>query len=657
MRWARRFQALSLRRQLRTTLALVSVLALLVAGGCLLTLEARRAELALADELRATASLVANRSSAALAFADETGANENLRALQYLETIGQACLVDTSGRPMAIYACSGLEQACPSDAGVQNAMNVLNEHVTAVMAGQSVVGRLWLRASPDTIAKRLKPTLWSLGVALALALVAALLVSMPLQRLISVPMERIRHVAVRVEESGDFSLRAPIVGGNELGRLGSAFNRMLDTIAAQNSSLAAREQYARTLFSSSHLAQLVIERADGVIHDANPAAAVLLGEHGTVPLLGRHLSDFLAPEQAWATHFLAALAPEVTAELSLRFHRPDSKTQAGTQWDGVARFLLVDLQGQERVHCSLEDVTQRLADEKAIRQANEELELRVARRTRDLAESVERLKETRDQLVEVEKQVALGRLVAGMAHEVNTPVGNARLAVSTLQDAIKEFEVRSASGLRRSDLQQMLSRITEGSELAERNLSRVVDLVGTFKHVSADQASSQARTFQLDTLVNEVLQVMAPQMRRSPCTLELALEPGLEMHSHAGPIEQVLVNLIQNALMHGLESSGEAGRLRIEARRLSPGWLQMAVQDNGRGIDPEHLPRIFDPFFTTKLGRGGLGLGLVIVQSLARQLLGGQLRVHSKLGEGTRFELDMPEQAPSQPLNSQSAPL
>ncbi|MFY8017724.1 MAG: sensor histidine kinase, partial [Inhella sp.] len=142
-----------------------------------------------------------------------------------------------------------------------------------------------------------------------------------------------------------------------------------------------------------------------------------------------------------------------------------------------------------------------------------------------------------------------------------------------------------------------------------------------------------------------------------PCTLELALEPGLEMHSHAGPIEQVLVNLIQNALMHGLESSGEAGRLRIEARRLSPGWLQMAVQDNGRGIDPEHLPRIFDPFFTTKLGRGGLGLGLVIVQSLARQLLGGQLRVHSKLGEGTRFELDMPEQAPSQPLNSQSAPL
>ncbi|MBL8371087.1 MAG: hypothetical protein JNK28_06835, partial [Burkholderiaceae bacterium] len=295
-----------------------------------------------------------------------------------------------------------------------------------------------------------------------------------------------------------------------------------------------------------------------------------------------------------------------------------------------------------------EDVSERRALEQAQREHTAELEKRVQERTRHLAQTIQSLNDARDQLVQVEKQAALARLVAGMAHEVNTPIGNARLAVSTIAEAQREFTNAMQTGLRRSDLNQFLSLAEDSHQLAERNLARVVELVSAFKQMSADQASSERRRFDLAKLIEEILRLLAPQLRRASCELVLELEPDLEMNSQAGPLEQVIVNLVQNALLHGFDGL-ESGRLTVQARRAKDcEGVELVIGDDGRGMSAEVLARAFDPFFTTKMGRGGLGLGLPIVQGLVQKLLGGTLQVDSAPDQGTRVTLRLPLEGPGQ---------
>lgn len=655
-RLSRRFRQLPLKQQLSWAMLTVGALSLLIAGFALLGMMAHSTRQALNEELRSVADLVANRSSAAVAFGDESTARENLAALNYLTYVGQACLLDANGVLLSSFTREGLGAECPTRAALQSApapgATDPVSLMAPVLAGDQMVGVLWVRATPGVIVQRLVPVLWASGFAVVLAIAAGWLVAAPLMRAISAPVSAIRDVTQRVIDSGDNTLRAPELGPNELGQLAAAFNRMLQTIGDQNRSLADSEHYARTLFAGSHQAQLVIERANGRVRDANAASARLLGYSGPQALIGLGFSDLLPPAQTWDDGFWERLHPETTEALEL----PMRRAGLDHPWDCHAHFLRLTVSGHALVHCSLEDVTQRKADQQALLQSNEVLEQRVSERTDDLAHTIERLNQAREQLVEIEKQSALGRLVAGMAHEINTPVGNAKLALSTVQAAHDIFNERMAQGIRRSDLTQLLAQLQEGTHLAQRNLERVVELVSTFKQISADQASSLSRDFELASLVADVLKVMGPQLRRTPYTLVTSIAPDLLMRSHAGPLEQVLVNLINNAILHGFDGR-DSGTITVSAQASRGHRVRLSVSDDGCGIHPEHLSRIFDPFFTTKMGRGGIGLGLAIVHNLVTQLLGGTLSVHSRPGEGTRFELDLPEQAPTQALHSRPAPL
>ncbi|WP_374657426.1 ATP-binding protein [Inhella sp.] len=631
-----RWKGLSLRQQLAVAIGLVCVLALSLAGAGTLFQLHRQAKGALDDTMVSLGELLANRSAAALAFGDANTASENLAALEPLAYVSKACLLDLQGKPLARHHKSNQSPECAEPGSPLAAL----EYRLPVRVGGNEVGELWLRANDDALMQRLWPSLLALGGGLLFALVVALVAAVPLQRAMHRPLDRIREVATRVEESGDFTPRVPELGRHELGRLGRAFNRMLDTIQGQNDKLAERERHARALFEASHLAQLVVDQHSGRIMDANLAAAALLA-----PQLE---PEILRGSTLWA---LLHVAPQALPLEGLRFGDPQllnlQALRGADRWEAEVHVLSMDRDGHRIVHVVMEDVSERRALERAQREQTAILEQRVQERTRHLAQTIESLNDARDQLVLAEKQAALARLVAGMAHEVNTPVGNARLAVSTIAEAHTEFCRLMQTGLRRSELNHFLAQVEEGHQLAERNLQRVVELVAAFKQMSADQASSERRRFDLAQLIEEILRLMAPQLRRAACELSLQLEPGLEMNSQAGPLEQVVVNLVQNALLHGFDGLS-SGRLTVEARRAESDQVELSVSDDGRGMTAEILARAFDPFFTTKMGRGGLGLGLPIVQGLVQKLLGGTMQIDSAPDQGTRVTLRLPLEAPSE---------
>ncbi|MCV2360383.1 GAF domain-containing protein [Paucibacter sp. TC2R-5] len=264
----------------------------------------------------------------------------------------------------------------------------------------------------------------------------------------------------------------------------------------------------------------------------------------------------------------------------------------------------------------------------------------------DNADAYRQLQLTQTQLVEQEKMAALGALVAGVAHELNTPIGNSLLMASTLLDRGREFSQHlSQGGIRRSELDQYCQANQESSELLVRSLQSAAGLVTSFKQLAVDQTSEQRRPFELHQLCSEIAQTLGSRLRREGHELRLDVAPGLALDSFPGPLGQVLSNLVLNALIHGLEGRRE-GLLTLRASALGDAQIKINFSDNGRGISAANLPHVFEPFFTTKLGQGGSGLGLHISYNIVSSVLGGSITVSSEPGAGAQFEIIIPKVAP-----------
>lgn len=290
------------------------------------------------------------------------------------------------------------------------------------------------------------------------------------------------------------------------------------------------------------------------------------------------------------------------------------------------------------------DITKQKQVELALSHANVQLEKNVADRTTEL-------KHTQDDLIRSEKLAALGSLVAGVAHELNTPIGNSLLTSSTLREKTMTFARMVGDGVvRRSDLTSFLGDAERASELIERGLASAADLISSFKQVAVDQASSKRRQFQLDKVCSDVIATMMAKIRHAGITIKLNVPPNIELDSYPGPLDQVICNLVDNSILHG-HNGQSGGHITITVRLLDAGFVELCFSDNGVGIPEENLQRIFDPFFTTKLGRGGSGLGLNIVYNIVTSLLGGKIEVKSSEGKGVSFILSFPLVAPqSEPI-------
>lgn len=276
---------------------------------------------------------------------------------------------------------------------------------------------------------------------------------------------------------------------------------------------------------------------------------------------------------------------------------------------------------------------------------NENLEHLVAERVEDLSITIQTLQQTQHDLVEAEKLASLGALVAGVSHELNTPIGNALVAASALQDQMNQLQLAIADGqLRKSTLTDFMRDGASTAELVLKSCNRASALVRSFKQVAVDQTSEQRRTFNLQALVHDVVTMIKPTFRHDPWQIDIDIPGTIECDSYPGPIGQVLTNLVQNAVLHAFEGR-DHGHIRINAN-CTNGVVEVCCEDDGRGMTADVLTHIFEPFFTTRLGKGGSGLGLSVSRNIALGVLGGTLTASSIPEMGTCFVLTFPVVAP-----------
>lgn len=511
----------------------------------------------------------------------------------------------------------------------------------ATMAYSKQLDWFFLVRTPSGIDNpRIASTL-DLGIA---ALVGSLLLGLLLApvwatgvaRPISVITERARQVA-----DGEAPGEWPQLHTVELNELSADLARM-------SSVLRAREQELQAIFDASPVGIAVLDpHADYVFVKVNQAIGQLLGRpaHQLIGKTGRDLGLWESLEARASLY--AALERDGLAQAEAWLHRGD-----GGKFLAALSARSLYIAGQLRTIWVVADITGQRQIEQEVRELNAELEQRVQRRTdelnqanAELSSTVERLQLTLDELVRAEKLASLGSMVAGIAHELNTPLGNGVMAVSSLRGAITTFRLQSEQGLRRSMLNQLLETIATGTDIAARNLARAAELVSSFKQVAADQASAQRRSFALHEVTSEIVLTLRPLLKRSEVDIEVKVPPDLFFDSYPGPLGQVLTNLVSNAAAHAFEGRSDR-RISIEAEVLAPGRVGIRVADNGCGIPEDLLPRIFDPFVTTRMGRGGTGLGLHIAHNLVVQVLGGSIAVDSRPGEGSRFTIELPCTAP-----------
>ena len=256
------------------------------------------------------------------------------------------------------------------------------------------------------------------------------------------------------------------------------------------------------------------------------------------------------------------------------------------------------------------------------------------------------LRDAKDQLVAHEKLAALGSLVAGVAHELNTPIGNSLLTATTLQENTRALEAAAASGsMRRSTLTHFIASCNEGLELVVRGLRSAGELVQSFKQVAVDRATEQRRSFDLLRTSQEVVATLQRSIQVAGHRLLMDIPAGIVLDGYPGPYGQVLTNLINNAVLHAF-GTRRGGTMQLKAQLVRNTQVEIRFSDDGVGIATANLKRIFDPFFTTKLGQGGSGLGMSISFNIITSLFGGELEVESTPGSGSCFILRLPLEAP-----------
>jgi PAS domain S-box-containing protein len=415
--------------------------------------------------------------------------------------------------------------------------------------------------------------------------------------------------------------------------------------------LRSSEQRFATIFQSSPVAMFVTQvHGNHVIKDVNGAFERLF-LRSRESVIGRNTVDI---------SLYCDLADRNSLVEEIRQIGIIHKHHEIWMYRGDASRVLVQISGHTFVLSgetysviACMDITDKRRIEDEIRKLNATLEQRVIERTeelqqanQELAYTLETLNMAQEELVRSEKLAALGSLVAGVAHELNTPIGNSLMVASTMVDQTRVLAESYANNLlKRSALESYISDSEKAGDIMVHNLHRAADLVVSFKQVAVDQTTSQRRHFSLAEVVSEIMLTLWPTLKKTAFHVDQRIPDDLVMDSYPGPLGQVLTNLVTNALVHGFDGR-KSGVVSISAQTTGSGWMDLVVQDDGIGIPAANLNRIFDPFFTTKLGDGGSGLGLNITHNIVTRLLGGRIRVQSEVGVGATFILTLPMVAP-----------
>ena len=454
---------------------------------------------------------------------------------------------------------------------------------------------------------------------------------------------------------GDYSQALPVQGNDEITVFAQSINAMSAALRErvaqlERSELRLVESEARfkTLFDMAPLPLTVSDR-DGRIVAANRAVIATFGEAAR-DLIGKRSDEvafWASPaerDRIWDIYTADGAVHGAIAGVLL----PDGSVGSVAIWSSS---LVLD--GRPAIIWALLDLTEELNAKRELKDLNVSLESRVRERSAaleransDLSAALDTLQRTQHELLAAEKMASLGSLVAGIAHELNTPIGNSLLASTALRDRVLEFDQHVAAGaLRRSELTAHLGEVRMASELIAASLHKAAELIASFKQIAVDQTNDQRRQFDLLSAVHDTVATYMPRLRQAGCEVVLRIPDGLQFDSYPGGLYQILNNLINNALKHAFEHRRD-GTITISAEDEGDGMVQLMFTDDGTGMGEDVLRHVFDPFFTTKMGQGGTGLGMNIVYNIVTGALGGRITIESALGVGTAVRMLLPKVAP-----------
>lgn len=462
---------------------------------------------------------------------------------------------------------------------------------------------------------------------LLLALILTVCVGIALRRIVLLPLNR---VMASIQAYQTHGLRTPVdwSQNDELGNLIREYNEGLVRQEQAEWNLQEQLRFQRALKNTLPTPFAFVD-PEGRLIDANPAfyQQLLQDPDKPPPPIPEILGDLKWPE-------ITQLAAGQTRLMEISL---DSGDLAGhTYFLAASPYQNQDNERQGYV-LVLQDISERKRAEIAMMEAKKQAE-----------QALRDLQRAQQSLVQAEKLASLGRLVAGIAHEINTPVGTSLTVASTLAERIEALRQDFEQGrLRKSALEHFIQDAAEAGGILQRSLMAAAEQIQKFKQVAVDQASSQRREFDLKTTLEEILSTLRPRLRHSQHQVEVSIPEGVTLNSYPGPLGQVVTNCFNNALLHGFDGI-EAGRVRIEALPPRDGQVSLTISDNGRGMSAENLRRVFDPFFTTRMGNGGTGLGMNLVYTIVTGLLGGEIRVDSQPGQGTQVRIDIPLIAPDE---------
>ncbi len=467
-----------------------------------------------------------------------------------------------------------------------------------------------------------------------------------IRRTVSAPLKTLSD-ATQALADGNLQVQLNVEGQAELAQLAHNFRYMTEKLREREAVLLRSEAFKDALFQT--IPDVVfVKDPQGRFLAANRAFEATFGR-SLQSITGKSDADFVSPEAA--AYF--AQRDREALDAGGPTYSEHENHHAGS--GALLRYetIKTPIVGADGTCLGIlgigRDITERRRSQDQLQALNYALEDRVLERTRDLEAANDELKDamvvlqrTQNELVQGEKLASLGRMVAGVAHELNTPIGNALTIGSTLADHARRMNLAMRENrLKRSELTDYLHETADGALVLERALRQASHLIASFKQVAADQQSEQRRPFDLATTIDEILAILRPGLRGTGIALASSVPPAIAMDSYPGLLAQVLSNLVTNAKVHAFEGC-TSGQVRVDVQDLGE-QVSLSVCDNGNGIPPEIRGRIFDPFFTTRMGRGGTGLGLSIVHSVVTQGLGGNIRVDYSADRGTCFVMTLPK--------------
>jgi signal transduction histidine kinase len=485
------------------------------------------------ENINVLGDVIAERSTAALAFMDTLQAEKNLKALQHNKSIELACLYNNDfivAAEYKNYSDASQPLKCPDEIGedLSKGRYIKNYLIwgNSIILDNSSIGYIYIMVNDSFVYEEFYVGIIQYTMIITVVIAFGLFVSNGIQKFVSQPIVDLEYTARKIALKKDFSIRAEKSSDDELGDLIDAFNTMLHQT----------EEYEKTLIIQNE---------------------------------------------------------------QLESH-------------------------QERLEMMVQQRTSKL------QVLNDEL-----------TQTLQRVENMQDQLIESEKMASLGGLVAGIAHEVNTPVGICLTASSFLKERFENIQqLYQNDEMSKHDFEEFLLTVNDSSDMILKNIQRATEIIQNFKKVAVDQSVEDKRCFNIKNYFNDIIKSLHPTLKRLNHTININVDENLCIESYPGSFYQIFSNLILNSVIHGFETIKE-GTITIDLTDKDD-ILVIDYRDDGQGMAPEILRNVFEPFVTTRRNKGGTGLGAHIVYNIVTQQLHGTITCESKKGLGVYFKITMP---------------